>query len=164
MKLLRNKKGFTLIEMLIVIAIIGILSSIVLVGLGPVQRRGRDARRISDLKQVQNALELYFNKCGYYPGSVQAGAACTNFGGAPGDWSAVKSALVGSALGVNQIPSDPSGGRVYQYGVDTESGREGSGYVLAATLEDASNPAMKDSPSGPIHGITCGGSVYCVQF
>lgn len=164
----RTKKGFTLIEMLIVIAIIGILSSIVLVGLGPVQRRGRDARRISDLRQVQNALELYFNKCGYYPGGAQPAASCTGFGGAPSNWEGLKAALVGSALGVNQIPSEPSAGatadRAYKYGVDTATGREGSGYILAATLEDPGNAALKDSVTGEYYGITCGGSVYCIQF
>ena len=64
-----QRKGFTLIEILIVVAIIAILASVVLVGLGPTQQAGRDARRISDLHEVQNGLELYYNKCGYYPGT-----------------------------------------------------------------------------------------------
>src|SRR5579863_3533942 len=70
------RKGFTLIEILIVVAIIAILASIVLVGLGPTQQAGRDARRLSDLHEVQNGLELYYNSCGYYPGtSVSAPCA-----------------------------------------------------------------------------------------
>ncbi len=52
----QERKGFTLIEILIVVAIIAILASVVLVGLAPTQREGRDARRISDLAQVQNGL------------------------------------------------------------------------------------------------------------
>src|ERR1035441_6676978 len=71
----RAQSGFTLIEILIVVAIIAILASVVLVGLGPTQQAGRDARRISDLNEAQNGLELYYNKCGYYPGPTNA-AAC----------------------------------------------------------------------------------------
>jgi prepilin-type N-terminal cleavage/methylation domain-containing protein len=56
-----NKKGFTLIEVLTVVAIIGLLASIVLVGLGSFRTRGRDTRRIADLRSTQNALELYLD-------------------------------------------------------------------------------------------------------
>ena len=63
----KSQQGFTLIEILIVVAIIAILASVVLVGLGPTQAQGRDARRISDLREVQTGLELYYNKNGVYP-------------------------------------------------------------------------------------------------
>ena len=62
---LSTEKGFTLIEILIVVAIIAILASVVLVGLGPTQSGGRDARRVSDLSEVQNGFELYYNKSGH---------------------------------------------------------------------------------------------------
>src|SRR3989338_2157134 len=65
---MRNKqKGFTLIELLVVIAIIGILSSVVLASLNTARQRGRDARRISDVKQTQLALELYYDSNQTYP-------------------------------------------------------------------------------------------------
>jgi prepilin-type N-terminal cleavage/methylation domain-containing protein len=54
-------RGFTLIELLVVIAIIGILSSVVLASLNGARKKGRDARRISDLKQIQLALEMYYD-------------------------------------------------------------------------------------------------------
>lgn len=64
---MKKTRGFTLIELLVVIAIIGILSSIVLASLNSARQSSRDARRISDLKQVQLALELYFDGNSAYP-------------------------------------------------------------------------------------------------
>ena len=54
---IKKQKGFTLIELLVVIAVIGMLASIILVSLGPARARARDARRISDVRQMSLALE-----------------------------------------------------------------------------------------------------------
>lgn len=140
------KRGFTLIEILIVVAIIAVLASAVLVGLGPVQRGGRDARRISDLRQVQTALELYYNKSGAYPSATT--------------WVDLTTALTGAGIGVAKVPNDPISGRNYLYGTN------GTGYVLGADLEDANNSAFQNSAQGTIFGITnCGTAPkYCIQF
>ncbi len=63
----KNKKGFTLIELLVVIAIIGLLSTLSILALNQARARARDAKRISDIKQIQTALELYYNDAGQYP-------------------------------------------------------------------------------------------------
>ncbi len=70
-----NKKGFTLIELLVVIAIIGLLSTMSIIALNSARARSRDAKRISDIKQMQTALEMFYNDAGYYPatGAVDAG-------------------------------------------------------------------------------------------
>ena len=62
-----NKKGFTLIELLVVIAIIGLLSTLAVVALGSARVKARDSKRVSDLKQVQTALELYYTDNNAYP-------------------------------------------------------------------------------------------------
>lgn len=152
-------RGFTLIEILIVVAIIAVLASALLVGLGPVQRQGRDARRISDLRQVQNALELYYAKCGYYPGTAQPSSPCQARSNIS-SWSQLTGALVGSSIGVNQIPDDPTNGQDYVYGSD------GISYVLGAKLEDQNNSAFQNGASGNIFGVNCGQAqqIYCIEF
>lgn len=67
MKYRLKNKGFTLIELLVVIAIIGLLSSVVLASLNTARAKGRDAKRLSDIKQLQIALELYLDDNGSYP-------------------------------------------------------------------------------------------------
>ncbi len=84
-----TKKGFTLIELLVVIAIISVLSSIVLSQLNEARAKARDARRISDLKSIQTALELYRTENGEYPRRSQSnGWATSNDGRTPNlDWN-----------------------------------------------------------------------------
>lgn len=67
---MHRNKGFTLIELLVVIAIIGILSSVVLASLNSAREKSRDAKRVSDIKQVQLALELYYDANGQYPVAI----------------------------------------------------------------------------------------------
>ena len=63
----KNKKGFTLIELLVVIAIIGLLSALSILALGSARARARDAKRVADVKQMQTALEMYYNDMNDYP-------------------------------------------------------------------------------------------------
>ena len=60
-------KGFTLIELLVVISIIGLLSGAGIVALNSARAKSRDARRAADMKQIANALQLYYNAHGAYP-------------------------------------------------------------------------------------------------
>jgi len=65
-----KSKGFTLIELLVVVAIIGILATIILSSLSSARESARDAKRLSDIKTMQNALEIYHLENGRYPSSA----------------------------------------------------------------------------------------------
>lgn len=64
-RLYRN--GFTLIELLVVIAIVGILASVILASLNQSRVRARDAKRISELQEINKALDMYYSDHGRYP-------------------------------------------------------------------------------------------------
>lgn len=74
---MRKQKGFTLIELLVVIAIIGLLSTLAVVALNNAREKSRDAKRVSDIKQIQTALELYYNDENGYPAAITSNAAIT---------------------------------------------------------------------------------------
>ncbi len=73
----KNKQGFTLIELLVVIAIIGLLSTLSIVALNQARARSRDARRVADVKQIQTALEMYYNDNFTYPTTASGSIATT---------------------------------------------------------------------------------------
>jgi len=91
------ERGFTLIELLVVIAIIGLLSSVVLSSLNTARIKGRDARRLTDIKQVQVALELYYSDNNAYPITASGGTTVT---------SALGSVLAPTYI--QSVPKDPS--------------------------------------------------------
>ncbi|OGE75460.1 MAG: hypothetical protein A3C85_03115 [Candidatus Doudnabacteria bacterium RIFCSPHIGHO2_02_FULL_48_21] len=63
----KSGAGFTLIELLVVVAIIGLMASILTIGLTEQRRRARDAKRISDLKQIKSGMDIFFDNASGYP-------------------------------------------------------------------------------------------------
>ncbi len=128
-----NKKGFTLIELLVVIAIIGLLSTLAVVALGNARENARDSKRLSDLKQLQTALEVYFNQNNTYPvfePSVELGTSSTLcFSSSDAGFEAT---CTGDDVFMNQVPTDPLATGGYQYiGTTTE-------FTISAVLEGQS--------------------------
>ncbi|PIV09819.1 hypothetical protein COS31_05530 [Candidatus Roizmanbacteria bacterium CG02_land_8_20_14_3_00_36_15] len=130
--------GFTLIELLVVIAIIGILSAVLLPNYVAVRERARDGQRKSDLKKLQQALELYRQDNKDFP------AALPTPGG--GAWTSESGLTY-----LNKIPFDPSNltptPYSYERGVDTLI------YTLCTCLE---NSADADGQSGNCTAYNCG--------
>ncbi len=73
-----NNKAFTLIELLVVIAIIGILATIAIVALQQARQGARDSKRIADIRQIQTALEMYYNNNSSYPDDIDSQIADAN--------------------------------------------------------------------------------------
>ena len=69
----KNKLAFTLVEMLVVIAVIGILTTLAVVAVQNSRESTRNAKRVADIKQIQNALELYYNDNNAYPNTLIPG-------------------------------------------------------------------------------------------
>ncbi len=134
------QKGFTLVELLIVIAIIGVLAALLMSNFIGVRQRARDAQRKSDLKQIQSALELYRSDLAAYP--------LTN------NFSACGSSLPtsGTTIYMQKVPCDPSSnynGGNYSYISD------GSTYSVAACAENSSDSqAIALALAGALEGTT----------
>ena len=62
-----NNKGFTIVELLIVIVVIGILALLVITTYSGIQQKARNSKRQSDVAAVQTQLEAFYQQSGYYP-------------------------------------------------------------------------------------------------
>ena len=131
--------GFTLIEMLIVIAIIAILAGIVLTGVRGFQETARDTKRIGDTRNIQNLLELYFTRFGNYP--------------AVSGWE-------GDLDTLGNVPSPPPGAGQTSYGYTT-LGSPALSYCLQADLENDNSAAEDDASGAPCSGDCTDNDVFC---
>ena len=178
----KTKSGFTIVELLIVIVVIGILAAITIVAFNGIQDRARDTRRVQDMNSIVKALEVYKIQNGNYPAAVSTpnaggwevstnGTTATNF----------INALVTSGV-TSSIPVDPrntgdisttssltpktnSDNWLYFYhryaagnGSCNLSG--GDFYVLGVTRLD-SVPLGQHSPDSP--GFSCPGRDWALE-
>ncbi len=142
LNLKKRKNGFTLIELLVVIAIVSLMSSIVFASLNSARGKSRDAKRKAELRQIQIALEFYYDSHGGYPGS-----ACVP-PNTPTTWDIPRSLAAEPKMTqlLSTMPRDPrtpnstSYNEQYLYfsSVPTCTGNNASAqnYALYATLED----------------------------
>jgi prepilin-type N-terminal cleavage/methylation domain-containing protein len=147
MKQINNRKGFTLIELLVVIAIIGILSTLAIVALGSARQKSRDAKRVSDMRSIYTALELYNNEVGSYPaavvplGSIASGSTVymnvvpTN----PAPWTDGTGA---TACGV------PGGGLNYTYSTQSNNSSYVLTYCVGAQTGEITAGTHRVTPAG----------------
>lgn len=118
-----KERGFTLIELLVVVAVIGLLSAIILASFQTAREKSRDARRMSDMRNYQNALGMYSSgQSGIYP---IAATPITITGS-----DALSTALETSGF-LSEAPVDPLP-TTYTYSYSATTGVE---YVLSFCLE-----------------------------
>lgn len=146
----KSKKGFTLIELLVVIAIIGILASVVLASLNSARKKSRDARRVSDIKQIQLALELFFDANRKYPTGLYGTGAADGLT-AGGYMPTVSYDPLGTTIQYSYAYNPTTGDPIY--------------YHLGASLEESTNPALNSDKDCNSSSTTCpAGAAYTGGF
>jgi general secretion pathway protein G len=134
-----NQKGFTLIELLVVIAIIGLMAGISVVALNSSRQKARDARRLTDVRNIMTALEMYYDEEGNYPASVTFGTGAIS---------------TGTKTFLNPVPSNPeptddgscTGGE-YTYNQDSSSSYSIT-YCLGADTGGIAAGSHTSTPAG----------------
>lgn len=144
-RLKNNKKGFTIIELLIVIIIIAILATIGVVAYGNVQESARNSKRQSDISSLHTALEAYFTQKSQYPSATEINDATfrtANFKGVPDEtFKDPKGAnsQMAAARTVNQYAY------VVDANCDNSAGSECTEYQLIAVPEGGDADITKNS-------------------
>jgi prepilin-type N-terminal cleavage/methylation domain-containing protein len=144
-------KGFTLVELLVVMAIIALLTSLIIVNIYSSRGKARDAKRVSDLNQIQLALEQFFDRCQVYPTTLTTSSS---------NGSCTGTVTLGNFISV--IPTDPKTHSSYTYANDGSSYLD---YILRTTLEYPNN-AISDGLNGTYYTYTCDPTLtlptYCI--
>jgi len=157
---MKKSRGFTLIEVMIVIVIIGILTAVVLASLSTARAKSRDTKRISDISQLQLAIALYLNKYGKFPV-----AASNNNGANAALGGPLETALVGTDKFIAQMPTDPFNNTqnavLYKYGYKTDF--SGTTYCLGATLEKPSGSVDMTETCTALSGTDVSSNNYKVK-
>ncbi|MBI4779522.1 type II secretion system protein [Candidatus Falkowbacteria bacterium] len=137
---MKKQQGFTLIELLVVIAIIGLLSTLAVVALNNARMKSRDAKRVSDIKQIQTALELYYNDANAYPAAVTGGGSIATGG-----------VTYMSAVPTNPSPvtdGDCAAGSTYTYAPGTNNTNYTLTYCLGGLAGGVSAGTHTATPGG----------------
>lgn len=149
-----ERKGFTLIELLVVIAIIALLSTLAIVALNSARQKSRDAKRISDVKQIQTALELYHADHAAYPTQDPAVVMGSGGAGAMLDAAGLHAAAAASQpVYMGQVPNDPQNTAPHQYTYQC-AGASCQSYNVRFELE-ADTGALRDTASDADSRPTC---------
>jgi len=120
MKNIKKQQGFSIIELLIVIAIIVLLAGISVIALNSQQAKARDAKRINDIRQIRTALEFYSSDEAQYPveakpivlGSKEKEKLCNK---ASGGFTSLETECAAEAIYMTKVPQDPQNNEQYIY-------------------------------------------------
>ena len=150
------KKGFTLMELLLVIALLGLL---IIAGLGSFVsslQKGRDTKRKNDLRQIAVALETYYNDFGHYPLSDSNGdiMGCGAAGVLSCTWGSDWNNTVTGTIYMTALPTDPTPSQTYFYVSDFK----GTYFQLYARLENTHDSGTGINQSPGFVGTVCIGT------
>ena len=134
-------KGFTLVELLIVIVILGVLASLISGSFIISLKKGRDAKRKADLETIQKGLEMYYEDNLSYPGTITSGGSLCHPNGCD------------TKMYLKKVPKDPSikSGCSYVYKHKTNP----EGYILYSVIENDQDNGNGVLQSG-YTGTNCG--------
>ncbi len=142
-------RAFTLIELMVVIAIIGMLASVVFASIADSQKNARDKRRIADMQQLHKAFELYLNDHNDFPREWQ---------GMNGDISTNETLLGVLEQYLNGVPFDPSGignaTAFYYYDGAHTCGTTDYAIIFARHMDKPENSNYSE-----LLNVTCSGSL-----
>ena len=131
-----KQQGFTIVELLIVIVVIGILAALVITTFTGIQQKARNTERTTDIKAIQGQVEAYYAQNGKYPTLANLNDSAFRSSNMKGlDPEALK-----DPKGTAQTLVATAGANNYSYvvsptGCDNGSGGDCSGYTLTATYE-----------------------------
>jgi type II secretion system protein G len=157
--------GFTLVELLVVITILGILATIGLVAFTSSQARARDAQRKSNLKEISSSLELFYSDYGKYPNSDSGKIVGCSYNPANGSgtdcaWG-TGDFTDGKTTYFQALPKDPVTNLHYYYNVVASSSNQA--YQLFTYLENSQDQSIISSlpnlPSKACGSYNCNFSV-----
>ncbi|TAN36596.1 type II secretion system protein [Patescibacteria group bacterium] len=162
----KSRGGFTLIELLVVIAVIGVLSGVVLQSLQGARYKSQNATRLSDIDQIDKAIQLYLTKTNASLPSAGTWQCVgltsgTCWGGVYGPATNLNAALAGN---ISKIPKDPfittGNGDYYLYNSNS-TGIHGVGsYITWFSYNIGSKPCGR----GYTTGAPTGGYQQCLLF
>lgn len=134
---MNRTRGFTIIEVIVVVTVLGILVSVAFFALGKVQKDARDSTRRGNVATITEALEKYYRENGEYP-SVRS--LVNNYAGNTGAVVAAKLKITTDAL---RMPQMPAGATNALY-----SGSLANDYIVYTASDTVNNSACQTSTSG----------------
>jgi len=133
-----SRRGFTIIELLVVVAVIALIAAAVLATLSSARTKSRDARRLADIKSIQTALDLYVTNARVFPNPTAPEGLCLTGS------DAVSTQLINTSS-IAAMPQDPlqncSDNFHYHY-----ASTDGSTYTISFYVEGGNVPGITNLP------------------